>query len=587
MKTFCFFAAASLLCATASAAAPHGKCAIATPARIDASMLVKSSINPVKGNLVEANHDIRGPRKAAPSQGQAYYYRPAGAMFGCFTTADYVVSTPYLMVKPFAGTTFVAQDAASPAWQVQHFNRETSRCDWFALEGSSVNVVYGYETDSVPVLNAGGSQYHLFGFNSDDTRSHGTVAAVKDVFGWTYSDFMGGVVSSPKFFGGNRDDVSDSPLTLYGGAPDSAGGTTANWFGHNSGEWNGMAVYAEAPENPYLLRSLWIRYTELELANDATIYADVYKVTRHAAIGDQDAVNDLELGVKIASGSYTFIKNDNPDYSGFVQVNLVGQGDGLAPTVDDAIAVVVRGYDSPGFNNFSLLISSDKWDEGHGQHGYMLKVAQDGAVANSIGLDHFFTFSLGVTAPSVFFDVVNPFLAFNYDEENGVRDFDPSGNCTTTVPAGFNHANNQLSLFSAASGADMTFTLEDGSNLPQWLTIETTDGNFDQTGGNVTLTVTCAAGAVEDRHAVVKISIPGAYTTIEVNQTGTGVIPPVSLLGDVNNDGVVDIVDVNILIGIVLGSDSADNYGGRADVNNDGIVDIIDINILVGIVLGM
>lgn len=55
--------------------------------------------------------------------------------------------------------------------------------------------------------------------------------------------------------------------------------------------------------------------------------------------------------------------------------------------------------------------------------------------------------------------------------------------------------------------------------------------------------------------------------------------------GDVNNDGVVDINDMNLLINVVLGKDSADTFDGRADVNNDGTVDINDLNILINLIL--
>ena len=55
---------------------------------------------------------------------------------------------------------------------------------------------------------------------------------------------------------------------------------------------------------------------------------------------------------------------------------------------------------------------------------------------------------------------------------------------------------------------------------------------------------------------------------------------------DVNGDGKVDIADVNILINIVLGSDNATKYAGRADLNKDNKVDIADINAAVAIIVG-
>ena len=56
--------------------------------------------------------------------------------------------------------------------------------------------------------------------------------------------------------------------------------------------------------------------------------------------------------------------------------------------------------------------------------------------------------------------------------------------------------------------------------------------------------------------------------------------------GDVNGDSEVDITDVNILLNIVLGKDSASKYGGRADVDGNGIIDITDVNTALNLVLG-
>ena len=57
------------------------------------------------------------------------------------------------------------------------------------------------------------------------------------------------------------------------------------------------------------------------------------------------------------------------------------------------------------------------------------------------------------------------------------------------------------------------------------------------------------------------------------------------LRGDVNGDGKVDVIDVNILINIMLGNDSADNYNGRANVDGEGIVDVADVNAVINIML--
>ena len=59
------------------------------------------------------------------------------------------------------------------------------------------------------------------------------------------------------------------------------------------------------------------------------------------------------------------------------------------------------------------------------------------------------------------------------------------------------------------------------------------------------------------------------------------------LRGDVNGDGSVDVADVNIIINIMLGKDTADNYAGRACVTEgDTDVDVADVNTIINIMLG-
>ena len=54
-----------------------------------------------------------------------------------------------------------------------------------------------------------------------------------------------------------------------------------------------------------------------------------------------------------------------------------------------------------------------------------------------------------------------------------------------------------------------------------------------------------------------------------------------NILGDVNGDDVINILDVVIIVGYVL-----DNlHISNADVNNDGLVNVLDIVVLIGIIL--
>ena len=60
---------------------------------------------------------------------------------------------------------------------------------------------------------------------------------------------------------------------------------------------------------------------------------------------------------------------------------------------------------------------------------------------------------------------------------------------------------------------------------------------------------------------------------------------PSNIPGDVNLDGAVDILDVNIVINIVLGRDDASNYDRRAYILGNDTIDVADVNALINLVL--
>ncbi len=57
-------------------------------------------------------------------------------------------------------------------------------------------------------------------------------------------------------------------------------------------------------------------------------------------------------------------------------------------------------------------------------------------------------------------------------------------------------------------------------------------------------------------------------------------------MGDIDSNGYVDGIDLNILINIILGKYNADYYDGRANIDGQGGVDGSDINTLINILLG-
>ena len=112
-------------------------------------------------------------------------------------------------------------------------------------------------------------------------------------------------------------------------------------------------------------------------------------------------------------------------------------------------------------------------------------------------------------------------------------------------------------------------------------------GNQDEqtitgiTGNSYTVTG-LTAGAEYQYHikAVFTNGSESGWSNVEtVTLKGTPSTP-----GDVNGDGIIDVIDINCVIATLLGQPTQD-YQGREDVNGDGTVDIIDINSIVAILL--
>lgn len=56
--------------------------------------------------------------------------------------------------------------------------------------------------------------------------------------------------------------------------------------------------------------------------------------------------------------------------------------------------------------------------------------------------------------------------------------------------------------------------------------------------------------------------------------------------GDVNRDGTVDVVDVNIVVNVMLGKPTSNVQQALSDLDHNGSVDVSDINLIINIMLG-
>ena len=459
--------------------------------------------------------------KAAPATGEAYYYRPAGTFFvGTAATTTYSQFAPYLVVSPYKSYTFKAQEAESYAWRFQIGN------NWYELSSRNVNAKYNFESDSVPSLTVGETEYHVFG-NKSETEpksNYSRLYAVPRPADYFGSANSGPYYASPKYFAYRDRDNTGGGTRYFTGSTIGYDGGTGYWFGFNTNGWNGMATYVEEPQNPYLINGGAIRYSNLAFvdataSNNVPIYIDVYSVTSHT---DQT----LELGEKLATAT-AYLTNDNPASGGF----LYEFDEPLL--VNQAIAVVARGYDNEALKGFTLSVARDGWDEGHGQHGYMLKVGEDGVPTQIVGLGNFFSnTNLGVTAPTILLDVEFAFMRYYYSNTvDPVKEFTSAGECLTEGVG--DYEGNQLPIWASKPSSNWTITAAvptgdpevkaDGGELPEWINCEIEDVMTDDAYSHrsvMTISVDENTSTVE-RSVVLTITQPAAEEiTLGITQQG-------------------------------------------------------------------
>lgn len=58
------------------------------------------------------------------------------------------------------------------------------------------------------------------------------------------------------------------------------------------------------------------------------------------------------------------------------------------------------------------------------------------------------------------------------------------------------------------------------------------------------------------------------------------------LAGDIDLDGLVNVIDVQLCVNVILGSETDPDVIIRADVNTDGSVNVLDVQAIVNIILG-
>ena len=573
----------------------------------------------------------KAPKKA--SFMDAYYIRPAGLFPGSIVMEDGAYSGGYYMplyfAKPYVDYAFTGvieggSDELAFEWQYQKWNYIDAETGWshdeMSFEGNPlvVNYVNGEENE-VPKMTAYDDgignmyTYQPGGYEMSGTSDKPVVGAFHvsyiettpsnyDFYEVEGTDLL---VSSKTFCSGGRHADQRYQMTYYSGCDPYGDNEEGWWFGKNGGRANGMPIDGigqafEKPTSPYLLKQVVLDCAVLEVVEPVEMTCRVYKLADGIPAYDDERPVALpeEPGELIAMGRATLTPETNEATGGLIVFTLYGEEDGLeyeiTPTIDDAIFICVDGYNDPGMEglkDFSALVCSDGLsNEGYGELAYIKygQADEDGNFSGDYvwaGLNNFFSSGQMMTGLTIFITVDNPFLIFNYNDlENAEYTFPAEGGLMEKVlyeEAGQQLVTRSIEFYSYMPSVDDGWTMTcNGDDVPEWLNIELTDDE-DEDGFTGLVTAEVVADPLPEgvayREAVVRFEFPGTYIDYKFMQ---GTKPDV-LVGDVNQDGEVNIADVNALIDMIL-SANTDKVG---DVNEDGEVNIADVNELINIIL--
>ena len=138
--------------------------------------------------------------------------------------------------------------------------------------------------------------------------------------------------------------------------------------------------------------------------------------------------------------------------------------------------------------------------------------------------------------------------------------------------AGGSSADYGFTVSSSESGTIVGFTLT-GTNIPagnQALLVVTFENNND----DQTFDLCLSDPVFSDPNANGVPVTLGSCVDMDFSS---------SLPGDLNDDGLVNVLDVVVLVNIVLGLGEANSAG---DLNSDGLINVLDVVILVNMILG-
>ena len=542
------------------------------------------------------------PRLNANREAKPYYIRPAGAFVGAlsysrnYTISYSVLTNPYLVCKPYTDYTFrsvgdgVGTNATYIWYNVFTDTATTKNGRDFKVSYEATTEAYKYY---VPVLNVedAGSTYVYYIGNTDSETHNKILANLLSALNYGCLETNRELLVSSKTFsiGGSWGD-QQYMFTYYHGTEPYGDNDYGWWFGKNSGNINGIAQAFEKPTAPYILKNVALAVTNLKVTGAVQLTCKVYKLNGIPAYDEEMFVTlDDQIGEQIATGIANL--DASSTNNGLITFSLydVNGLQAITPEIDDAILIVIEGYNSAWMSNladFTALISTDyEVDEGYGELAYIKTTFDENEEDYTgeyrwLGLNNFFNTGNGrmtmKTGLSIFMVIDQPYIGFYNSLNPGEYTFPVSGGLMQQQYAEGPLERSIRFLSSTPYSNDVwSRACADGSPVPNWLNIAIGDA-----GDYVNVLVRAAAlpAGTTYREATIRFSIPGAYIDYTFKQ---GERPR----GDVNGDGGVDITDATMLINYLLSGNASGIDLENANCDLQGGVDISDATTLINYLL--
>lgn len=638
MKKFLLLGAMALIVASASAATPLKRSDAKLSAKSQMQRMAMPNVQ-VQSNTMRVDGMPvvnKAPNKKAYLE--PFYKRPAGAFYVDYLSVDgdygYAYSAPFLFLKPFTDYTYQgsimgADENTHSAWDIFIYGPEEG---FIAVDDAmEVTASYIMETDETPIFYAvdgpledTSSDWYTYRMFDHEMGGSSTKPVVEsetpvNVFSLPSDKVMhddGSEVdywaSSKSMVGGGRNGDQYYTMTAYYGAEPYGSNEYGWWFGKNGGHIDGMAQAFEKPTSPYLLKKVGFRIaSDAVITDNVKLTCKVYKLDEIPAYNDTTSVGFPEVpGELIVSGEATLSAATLSDNYGFMEFTLFGADEDdpeltyeYMPTIDCPILITIEGYnDIDELVDFTTYISADyNVDEGYGELAYLKypineimydengdTIFDDNGQPELYftgdyywrGLNNFFQSGTMMTSFAIYISTENPFVTFNYTIEDGKHTFpNEGGSLIKDVEVdGEIYQIEGIDFFAWASADDWVLTYNGTDELPDWLEINLEDVEGDENSGYEVYADVTAQPLPENvkyREAIVRFEIPGDYIEYKFMQGEPGVY------GDVDGNGEVNIVDVNIVINCILSG----KYLENADVDGNGEINIGDINAIIGVIL--